>query len=106
MDVNVRREEVEGDLWRPVYYPKTQFEMACKYCGDEYAMTLVLSWNLMTVPKPYLNIQRYVEDILEERVVSFAPFIDSEFVLMQGNARPSIARLVTAFSVSLPELHT
>lgn len=46
---------------------------------------------LVVVPRPALTAQRYVEDILEEHVVPFAPFIGENFKLMHDNARPHSA---------------
>lgn len=41
-----------------------------------------------------LNAERYIEHILEENVVTFAPFVGDDFVLMHDNARPHVARCV------------
>lgn len=44
-----------------------------------------------------MTARRYIEEILQEAVVPFAPFIGDNFVLMQDNARPHVARIVTHY---------
>lgn len=43
-----------------------------------------------------LNSDKYLE-ILEEFVVPYAPFIGDQFIPMQDNARPHVARRVTEY---------
>lgn len=40
---------------------------------------------------------RYIQEILEEHVVTFAPFVGDDFVLMHDNARPHVARCVMEY---------
>lgn len=47
-------------------------------------------------PRQSLNAVRYIE-ILNEHVVPFAPYIGEEFLLMQDNARPHTAVMITQF---------
>lgn len=49
---------------------------------------------LIIVQNGSLTAIRYIEEILQEAVVPFAPFIGDNFVLMQDNARPHVARIV------------
>lgn len=44
-----------------------------------------------------ITAQRYLEEVLEDHVIPFVPFIGDEFVLMHDNARPHIARCVTEY---------
>lgn len=44
-----------------------------------------------------MNADVYVEDILIPYVVPYAPFIGENFIFMQDNARPHIARRVIDF---------
>lgn len=44
-----------------------------------------------------MTAQRYIGKVLEETVVPFAPFIGDDFLLMQDNARPHVARIVTHY---------
>lgn len=44
-----------------------------------------------------LNARRYIEDILQEAVVPFAPLIGEQFILMHDNARPHVARIVNEY---------
>lgn len=41
-----------------------------------------------------LNAKRHILNILEEHVVPFAPYIGQQFLLMQDNTRPHVARVV------------
>lgn len=41
-----------------------------------------------------MNADFYVENILEEHVMPFAPFVGDNFIFMQDNARPHVARQV------------
>jgi hypothetical protein len=54
---------------------------------------------LVIVDMGTLNADRYilVTNILQDHVVPLAPNIDDNFILMQDNARPHIARCVTNF---------
>lgn len=44
-----------------------------------------------------LNHIRYIEEILGEHVVPYAPYIGEDFILMQDNARPHAARAVDEY---------
>lgn len=44
-----------------------------------------------------LTAERYVTDIIEDHVVPYAGFVGDGFVLMQDNARPRTARIVSDF---------
>jgi hypothetical protein len=52
---------------------------------------------LVIVDMGTLNADRYITNILQDHVVPLAPNIDDNFILMQDNARPHIARCVTNF---------
>lgn len=52
---------------------------------------------LVVIDGGSLTAQRYIEEVLENYVVPFAPFIGDGFILMQDNARPHSARCVTEY---------
>lgn len=52
---------------------------------------------LVAIPRPALTSQRYVEEVLEEHVVPFAPFVGPHFKLMHDNARPHSAAAVQGY---------
>jgi hypothetical protein len=52
---------------------------------------------LVIVDMGTLNADRYITNFLQDHVVPFAPHIGDNFILMQDNARPHIARCVTNF---------
>ncbi|XP_068085706.1 uncharacterized protein [Anabrus simplex] len=60
--------------------------------------------DLVFVEHESLTGHLYVEEILLEHVVPFAPFIGDGFTLMQDNARPHVARIVQQF-VDETEIH-
>lgn len=53
--------------------------------------------DLIFVENGALNAHRYVEDILQETVVPFSHFIGDDFILMQDNAKPHVARVVNEY---------
>lgn len=53
--------------------------------------------NLIFVENGALNAHMYIEEILQEAVIPFGPFIGEEFILMQDNARPHVANVVNEF---------
>lgn len=52
---------------------------------------------IVPINRPALNAEYYVEHILDEHVMPFAPFIGDAFLLMQDNARPHVARTVVEY---------
>lgn len=62
--------------------------------------------NLVFVENGALTAHRYIEEILQEVVVPFAPFIGNQFTLMHDNARPHVAHVVSEYldEVGLPRL--
>lgn len=52
---------------------------------------------LTVIENGSLTALRYIEEILLPNVVTFAPFIGENFVLMHDNARPHVAGVVTQF---------
>lgn len=60
-----------------------------------------ISYEARTVPvvivRGSLTAARYVEEIFEEHVLPFAPFIGENFLLMHDNARVHVARIVTQY---------
>lgn len=44
-----------------------------------------------------LTAERYIEEILDNHVVPYAPYIGQGFMLMQDNARPHVARVVQQY---------
>lgn len=53
--------------------------------------------DLVFIDEGSLTAHRYIEEILADHIVPFAPFIGDNFVLMQDNARPHTARCVTEY---------
>ena len=53
--------------------------------------------DLVIVGGGAMTANRYVRDVLVPHVTPFAPFIGNEFMLMHGNARPHIARIVSQY---------
>lgn len=52
---------------------------------------------LVFIENGSLTAHRYVEEILQEHVMPFAPFIGNNFLLMHDNARPHTARCVEQY---------
>lgn len=52
---------------------------------------------LIFIENGRLNAARYIEEVLQEAVVPFAPFIGEHFLLMHDNARPHAAGIVTQY---------
>lgn len=52
---------------------------------------------LYLVPRGSITAERYINEILADYVVPYAPFIGNNFVLMHDNARPHIARIVREY---------
>lgn len=52
---------------------------------------------LIFIENGRLNAARYIEEVLQEAVVPFAPFIGENFLLMHDNARPHAAGIVTQY---------
>ncbi|RZB40217.1 hypothetical protein BDFB_012781 [Asbolus verrucosus] len=44
-----------------------------------------------------LTAHRYITDVLEPRVVPFAPYIGDNFIYIQDNARPHISGIVNQY---------
>jgi hypothetical protein len=59
---------------------------------------------LVVVNGGAMTANRYIRDILEPRVVPFAPFIGNDSILMHDNARPHIAQIVNKYLDTL-EIH-
>lgn len=53
--------------------------------------------DLVVFDRGSVNAQRYVEEVLQDHVVPFAPFIGENFRLMHDNARCHTARSVTQY---------
>lgn len=53
--------------------------------------------DLVVVSRGSLTAQRYVEEVLQDHVVPFAPFIGDNFTLMHDNARAHIAHIVNEY---------
>jgi transposase len=53
--------------------------------------------DLVILGGPSLNAERYIEDILQDHVVPIAVGVGPNFLLMQDNARPHTAAVVTNF---------
>lgn len=62
---------------------------------------------LVVIDGGALTADRYIRDVLQDHVVPFAPHIGANFLLMQDNARPHVARCVTDFlnQVEIPTMN-
>ena len=62
--------------------------------------------DLVFVENGALTAHRYIEEILQEVVVPFAPFIGNQFTLIHDNARPHVAHVVSEYldEFGLPRL--
>ncbi|KAI5695774.1 hypothetical protein M8J75_003330 [Diaphorina citri] len=83
-----------------------RFTDACMSEREPYGGGSVMFWagissegrtELVSVPSPTLNAERYVTDILEEHVVPLSRIQGTDFILMHDNARPHVAARVTQF---------
>lgn len=52
---------------------------------------------LVVLERGTITADRYIRDCLESHIVPYAPFKGPEFMLMQDNARPHVARVVTEY---------
>ena len=52
---------------------------------------------LVFVDRGTLNAQRYIEEILKDPVLPFAPFLGQNFLLVQDNARLHSARCIMQY---------
>lgn len=57
-------------------------------------ISLTARTELVSLRGASLNSQRYINEILAEHVVPFAGYIGNDFLLIQDNARPHVARIV------------
>lgn len=53
--------------------------------------------DLVTLQGGSLNADRYIREYVEQHVVPYMPFIRENFLLMQDNARPHIARMTRQY---------
>lgn len=53
--------------------------------------------NIIVFDRANVDIQRYVEEVLQDHVVPFAPFIGDNFLLIHNNAHAHTARLTTEY---------
>jgi hypothetical protein len=53
--------------------------------------------DLVLIDRGAINAHTYIEDVLLNHVVTFAPLIGNNFILMGDNARPHMARVVNEF---------
>lgn len=60
-------------------------------------ITMEAKTELHVFRRPSMNSNIYIRDVLEEYVVPFAPYIGDNFIFMQDNARPHIARVVMEY---------
>lgn len=90
-------------VWRR---PGERYSQACitprvAFGGGSVMFWGGISWeartDLVAVPGRGLTGARYVEEILEEHVMPYMPFIGPGALLMQDNARPHKARCVTDY---------
>lgn len=61
---------------------------------------------LYLVPRGSVTAERYINEILEDYVVPYAPFIGNNFLLMHDNARPHVAGIVREYlhEVNIPQM--
>lgn len=62
--------------------------------------------DLYIVPRGSLTAERYIEEILQDYVVPYAPFIGDNFLFMHDNARPHTAGIVREYlhQVNVPQI--
>lgn len=60
-------------------------------------ISLTARTELVFIRRGSLTAVRYITDILEDHVMPFAGYIGEHFQLMQDNARPHVARIVTQY---------
>jgi len=53
--------------------------------------------NLVLIENGSLTAERYINQCLAEHVIPYAEFVGENFILMQDNARPHVARVVTEY---------
>ena len=53
--------------------------------------------DLYIVPRGSLTAGRYINEVLQDFVVSYVDFIGNEFLLMHDNARPHTARITQEY---------
>jgi hypothetical protein len=58
-------------------------------------ISLDVATELVVLDRRNLNAHRYITNILEPVVVPFAPFVGQDFIYMQNNGQPHIARVVS-----------
>lgn len=82
-------------------YAQCNFETTSPFGGGSVMVWGGISLNgrtdLVIFIRRNLNAQRYIEDVLEPHVLPFAENMGDRFVLMQDNARPHTARIVSEY---------
>lgn len=101
--INLSAPDGRQKVWRR---PGERYAQACFSTRVPFGGGSVMFWGgisfdarteLVVVGRPALNAPRYVEHILEEHVIPFAPFIGPDFKLMHDNARPHSAECVRGY---------
>jgi hypothetical protein len=58
-------------------------------------ISLDVATELVVLDRRNLNAHRYITNILEPVVVPFVPIVGQDFIYMQNNGQPHIARVVS-----------
>lgn len=108
----LRSPDGRGRVWRRrgERYAECTFSPRVSFQGGSVMVWAGISMEARTelylVPRGSLNADRYINEILEDYVVPYAPFIMDNFLLMHDNARPHVARIVMEYltQVNIPQI--
>jgi hypothetical protein len=97
----------DDDRRRRVYrrpgerYSQTRIVGTVQYGGGSVmvwpGITSQAKTELVHINGGRLTVHRYITEVLERRVVPFAPYIGDNFIYMQDNAKPHIAGVVDEY---------
>lgn len=90
-------------VWRRVgeRYEQSLFSTKESFGGGSVmvwgGISLEARTELYVLPGNSLTANRYIENILQDYVIPFAPFIGNDFILVHDNARPHTAHIVNEY---------
>lgn len=99
----LRSPDGRGRVWRRSgeRYAECTFSPRVSFQGGSVMVWAGISSQARTelyiVPRGSLTADRYINEILQDYVVPYAPFIGENFTLMQDNARPHAAHIVREY---------
>lgn len=108
----LRSPDGRGRVWRRngERYAECTFSPRVSFQGGSVMVWAGISsqahTELYLVPRGSLTAARYINEILQDFVTPYAPFIGENFILMHDNARPHAARIVTEYlnEVGIPPM--